>query len=345
MIADAYSRLDLLLGLRRLREAEALARECLAVEPDAASWHAQLARALVGQGQTADAVEAARTAAGLAPYSPWVLAILAWLLNQAGRSNEALEVLQDVLRLDPRYSWGHELLAVTYDELGRRKERLAAARKAVELAPEEESPWVQLGWAHYAGQRYTEALAAADTGLRLHPDSAPLHNLRGSCLTAQGEAALWPRRRFRAFRSAHDSLREALRLDPGEPAYANNLLANTAAWRRAAYRWGSVTGLILLTIAGFVVSYLFAHPLGVIILLVLLVAVTFFHGVLFNPPDYGLAFTPLGWLGLPDVPMTPADRARGRREWLKWAGSIALGLLLVLMLQLWVAVALWTTPR
>src|SRR5207245_2003220 len=142
-----------------------------------------------------------RTAAGLAPESPWTLSILAWLLNQAGRPGEALEVLQDVLRLDPHYSWGHELLAITYEKLGRGRERLAAARKAVELAPENESPWVQLGWALYAGKQYADALTAADTGLRLHPDSAPLHNLRGSCLTAQGEVTRWPRR-FRAFRSA-----------------------------------------------------------------------------------------------------------------------------------------------
>jgi tetratricopeptide (TPR) repeat protein len=328
MTGDAHTRLDLLLGLRRFREAEKLARECLAAEPDCSGWHSQLARALAGRGRTEEALETARTAAGLAPENPWTLSILAWLLNQAGRPGEALEVLRTVLRLDPHYSWGHELLAIAYEQLGRGKERLMAARKAVELAPEDESPWVQFGWALYANKQYGEALQAADTGLRLHPDSAPLHNLRGSCLMAQGEATRRPRR-FRVFRMAHDSLLEAVRLDPGEPAYARNLLANTAAWRRVAYRWGVAVGLVVLFVGGYAIGYLFVGHLAMLVAVGLAVLALLLREPLLNPPDYGLAMLPLGWAGLPDVPMTSEDRSQGRWDWLRWVGGIFLGLLLL----------------
>jgi tetratricopeptide (TPR) repeat protein len=344
MIDDADTRLNLLLDLRRFREAETLARECLASHPDWAAWHAQLARALFGQKRNEEALAAARTAAGLAPENPWVLANLAWLLSQFDRPSEALEVLQDVLRVDPGYSWGHELLAVANAMLGRKSEWLAAAHKAVELAPEDESAWIQFGWAQVGQKCYSEAIEAAETGLRLHPESAALHNLRGKCLTVQGITTRWPRR-FRAFRMAHDSLREALRLNPGESAYADNLLINTVAWRRAAYRVAIWVGLLLLFGVVPAVGYLVIGYSAVGAALLLAVVVCPLWKVLYNPLDHGLAFTRLRWLGLPDVPMTPENRARGRREWLKWAGSIALGLVLVLMLPLWIAVVLLTTPR
>jgi tetratricopeptide (TPR) repeat protein len=311
MTGDTYLRLDLLLSLRRFREAEKLARECLAGEPDSDKWHAQLARALVGQERIAEALDAGRTAAGLAPGNPQVLALLAWVLIHADRPGDALEVLRDVLRLNPLYPWGHQLLASAYAQVGRSAEQLAAARRAVALAPEGESSWIQLGWALYAGNQFEEAIQAADSGLRLRPDSAHLHNLRGACLTDLAYKT-WRPRRFQTFREAHHSLREALRLDPGDPDNAANLIRNAVEWRLAVYRVVVWAGLGLLCAVGVAVGYplvgdeAFAVP-------ILIGSIAFIlRGPLFTPPGYGLLVLPLERLGIPDVPMTPKDRVWGR---------------------------------
>jgi tetratricopeptide (TPR) repeat protein len=325
MVTDAPARLDLLLGLRRFREAEALARECLAAEPESATGHVQLARALVGQDRAAEALESARAAAALSPDNPWALAALAWVLNLSDRPGEAIEVLNDVLRLAPHYSWGHELLAAAYAQLGRSGDRLAAARKAVELAPEDESSWVHLSWALHAVRQYQEAIGAADAGLRHHAESAPLHHLRGSCLLAQAESArsLWP---FRLFRMAHVSLKEALRLNPGNAVYANDVLVNVVTWRQVAYRMGLEAGLIILFVAGYPLGYLFVGHLMFVILLLAAVAVYVLRDSLFHLPDYGMALLPLGWAGLPNIPMTPEDRVLARTDWWKWLWNFAVNL-------------------
>jgi tetratricopeptide (TPR) repeat protein len=325
MNADAHARIDLLLGLRRFREAEALARECLAAEPESAFWHAQLARALFDLKRNEDAVAAARRAAALEPDNPWALANLGWLLIEIDRAGEALDVLHDALRVDPRCAWGYELLAAANARLHREEQEMAAARRAVELAPEDEFALIQLGWAQFGQRRFREAVATAEAGLRLHPESAILHNLIGTSLAYQADSSLSPRC-VRAFRRAHGHLREALRLDPGESLYAENLLCNALAWRRAVYRLGLVTGLGVFAVVGYGVGYRFiGHTALAIVALLLLLAVQS-REVLFRPPDYGLAVLPLGWAGLPGVPLSPEERSQGRGDTLRWAGTVLLGL-------------------
>jgi tetratricopeptide (TPR) repeat protein len=317
MTPDASARLDLLLGLRRFREAEALARECLAAEPDRADRHVQLARALAGQDRAAEALESARSAAAREPDNPWVLANLAWVLTQEPikRPGEALDVLQHALRVDPNYSWAYELVALASLMLGRQDEQLAAARKAVELAPEKESSWVQLGWAQAKQNRYREAIEAAETGLRLHPESAALHHLRGRCLTFQGILTRRPRR-FRAFRMAHESLREAVRLDPGVLTPTDSLLLNAVAWRRAAYRAGLAVTLGVLAVGGCVIGYRMIGPPALLAVALWGLFVYRLRKPLFKPPTYGLSLLPLGWAGFPDVPLAARPRTPGRRGWL-----------------------------
>jgi tetratricopeptide (TPR) repeat protein len=333
MTPDAHARLDLLLGLRRFREAEALARECLAAEPQGATWHAQLARALGGQDRLQEAAAAAQMAAGLVPDNAWVLSVLAWTLIRTDRTADALAVLREVLRLDPSFTWGHELLAAACACLGRSDEWLAAARRALELDPTEESPRLQLGWALFAHKQFSDALAVADEGLRLQPGSDGLLNLRGMCL-AELAGRSWKFSRYRQFREGHDCLREALRIDPSDAAHVNNYYLVSVSWRRSVYRTWVLTSVLVLVVGGGIVGHLHYGPVAWAIAFLVTIYVLLFLGrILLAFPDYGLLAFPFHWLGLPRIALSPEVKSRGREAWNNWVGSsLAVIILLALLL-------------
>jgi Flp pilus assembly protein TadD len=153
-MAPSRSEVDLerLLDLSRYAEAEASVRALLASEPESASLHRSLARALIGLARPVEAVEAARTACSIRPDDPNCLITL----------SRAAVAQKDM-------------------KLG-----LEAAGQAVGAAPHAWSTHFTLSQALLASGDARSALASADEAARLAPGSASTHNLRGMCLARAG---------------------------------------------------------------------------------------------------------------------------------------------------------------
>ncbi|WP_119274872.1 FecR domain-containing protein [Taklimakanibacter deserti] len=85
----------------RIEEAEKWSAVALGENPDLAAAHIAQSYVLQATGQLTEAVDAARTAAGLAPRDPYVLARLAELLMIIGDRPHALEVAEASIDIEP----------------------------------------------------------------------------------------------------------------------------------------------------------------------------------------------------------------------------------------------------
>ena len=100
---------------------------------------------------------------------------------------------------------------VTLSEMGRHAEAVAAAEEAVRLAPGEPYAHVVLR---------PRRRAASWIGRRRQPSEPPSRRQKTPLPTAPGG---WSKFRRKRWTAAEDHLREALRLDPNDPAALNNL--------------------------------------------------------------------------------------------------------------------------
>lgn len=113
-------------GPERRAEAEAADRRALALSPDQPAVLGALARALVEDGRSGEALPLARRAAALAPYAAWHLEVLVAVDVDLGRCAEALALQARIVDLRP-----------TAEDPRR---ELAALRVRCGLSPEEAAP-------------------------------------------------------------------------------------------------------------------------------------------------------------------------------------------------------------
>jgi len=188
----------------RLREAEAMYRRILAVDPrHAASTHrlgllAQtvgrmdlamewLQRALIldpgdpsvpyhlGQiysalGRASEANACFRRAVEIKPDFSEAKNEIGIALVKEGRYEEAAEIFEAILAIQPDYVYGHLNLGVTLEKRGRSEEAIAAYRKVIEIEPGQLEAHNNLGAALLKTSRVDEALAALEFVARGRPD-------------------------------------------------------------------------------------------------------------------------------------------------------------------------------
>jgi Flp pilus assembly protein TadD len=153
----------------------------------------------------------------------------AFALEDDDEYDKALRECDTAIRLDPTLADAHNLRGVILEELGREREAVLAYREALRLDPGfdaaqenlqvveaelQAGPHLERAFALEDEDKYEEALEECDAAIRLDPDLADAHNLRGVILEELGreeEAVL--------------AYREALRLDPGFDAAGENLQA------------------------------------------------------------------------------------------------------------------------
>lgn len=228
MPTDA-ERVDLLIDLRRYADAARAARDMIARAPDASAGYVSLARALHAQNDP-DAIGAAQEGVRKAPRDAWPLALLACVLDHFGRHADALAPAEEAVRLNPRYAWGWSMLSRVLNNLGRYAESLAKAHEGLRLDPLSADLICRRGWAEYHSGNRAEAARTADEGLTHHPNSPALLNLLGYAKRGLAEAT-WGRARVRLHREADAHAREAVRLEPGQAVYRDNLRANALSCR------------------------------------------------------------------------------------------------------------------
>lgn len=322
-------RLNFLLTLGRYAEAERYARECIGKLPDWGIAYTQLGRALAGLGRHPEAVEAAREGVRKSPRDAWALAILGYTLKHAGKLADAAEALYDAARTDPTYTWTYCMLAEVELDRNRPKDAYQATLSGVRHEPNAENLLRWKAWCEYQLDKLDEALATAEGGLALHPNSPLLRNVVGCVRWHQAERTRWPLRKVRLHAAADGYLAEAVRLNPAEAVYRNNLTRNAKVCRKYV-----AERLLLLFVAvpSFVlVAAMFAFGRGQSIAVEVAILIAFVVLVRLGLHEDLLRAAPLRWLGVPSPPLDEYERRRGRRK-LRWfaVGYIAwLGLLVV----------------
>jgi hypothetical protein len=100
--ADAYITLASMFADKdRFAEAEPLARQGLAIQPDSYRGHYELARALFGEGLPVDAEQSALEAKKLQPGFARLYILLANIQLRLGRNESVIQNLDTYLKLDP----------------------------------------------------------------------------------------------------------------------------------------------------------------------------------------------------------------------------------------------------
>lgn len=174
----------------------------VALRPNAAAYHANLAEVYRALGQLERAADSCRLALQLRPDYPEAHCNLALCLQGLGRLDEAVEQFQHALRLRPDFATVHNNLGGALRELGRREEALEQFRRAVELDPKSALAQSNLGQLLLDCGKAEEALPSCQEAVRLQPERAELHHNLGNVLLA-----------LERLEEARAAYQEALRLD------------------------------------------------------------------------------------------------------------------------------------
>ncbi|GAA2124863.1 tetratricopeptide repeat protein [Nocardioides bigeumensis] len=165
-------RAEILLDLHRPADAERLARDCLAGQPDSAEALNLLGRALNDQGRHREAEGAIRAALALEPDEGDHVLQLASTLSQLGQQVAAVTLAQRLLTLRP-HEWSSHYIHAQALLSGRRPRRRSAydaAQRARDLAPWNPETHNLLGVCAADLGRQDEAEACYHEALRLDPE-------------------------------------------------------------------------------------------------------------------------------------------------------------------------------
>jgi tetratricopeptide (TPR) repeat protein len=174
--------------------------------------HAARARALLDANRSEDAIRELHEGLSRDPHSAELLHLLAQACSEAGQREDAYDAAQSAVAEAPEWGDAHRVLAVAALGVDQREVAARAAATAVRLEPDDPTAWFAKTLADVAGQRY---LAARESARRV----AELAPAAGLGRHALGYVALRAGDTFRA--SQH--YREALAIEPNNPAYLNNL--------------------------------------------------------------------------------------------------------------------------
>lgn len=217
-------RAQLLLAQSRPADAEQESMLALAAQPDDVSALSLLALSRSAQQKNDGALDAVRTAIGLAPDNAYLHYVLALVLHRLNREPDARRAIQEALRLDPGQAEHFSLLASI--ELGARNwpAALAAAEDALRLDPEHVNAANLRAMALVRLGRKEEAMQSVDYALHREPDNAFSHANQGWNCLHRNEP-----------RKAQEHFREALRLEP-DLEYARNGMLEALKARNPVYR-------------------------------------------------------------------------------------------------------------
>lgn len=173
----------------RLREAEVIYRQILAVQPNHAETLHLLGLVAHRCGRHETAVDLIRRAihcgfAGAVAHSN-----LGEAYRLLGRTDEAIAEYRRALQMDPTFALAHCNLGVGLKLKGQSNEAVAAFRRAIELAPQNVEAYSNLGACLAEQGRMDEAILTLRQSLRLRPDWPDAYFNLGVALGQQGQIA------------------------------------------------------------------------------------------------------------------------------------------------------------
>lgn len=223
-VRDSLERARLLLQMGRPADAERELRGVLTEEPQHAGAHALLGLALVQQDRTDEALEESREGVRLAPdhYVPHYLS--GQVHFQAGLVDEAVRAVVAGLALSPEHAPSWELLARVHMTRHDWPQMAETAGRGLGLDPQHAELASLLAIALVMLGQNEHARSVATQAVGNDPESALAHWAYGRAALATGDP-----------RTAAESFREVLRLDPGFDA-ARDLLVYALKQRNPVYR-------------------------------------------------------------------------------------------------------------
>jgi tetratricopeptide (TPR) repeat protein len=196
----------------RLREAEALYREVLKVQPVHAEAIHYLGVIAYQAGQAAVAVDLYRRSIRIKPEYAEAHCNLGNALRESGLVDESIAACRTAIALKPTFAEAYCNLASALVSRGDADGALDASRRAIELRPNLAEAYVNLGNAFQLKADADRAIAAFERAIALRPNyPGALSNL-GSALRSKGELD----RAIQAFEGA-------IQLDPKFASAFNNM--------------------------------------------------------------------------------------------------------------------------
>ena len=235
---QAAARATHLNQLNRHAEAERIAREALAENPDHPELLYELACALVDTDRAAEALQVADAAIASAPQVERGYRLRAIMLCQLGRYDEAVESADVAVRLAPDAPSAANVSTMTLYRAGRIKEAYAGALRYVELAPEDADAHCLVGDILEEVDELEHARRAYREALRLDQQHA----------NARNNLAVLELRAGQTKQALHGFV-DAGRMEPNRTALP---IRNTVAvlwkvtWRMQA--WLAISGVVLLVV-------------------------------------------------------------------------------------------------
>jgi Flp pilus assembly protein TadD len=162
-------------------------RKTVAIDPDGAEWHYNLAVSLTKNNQEAEALKEYRLACDLNPNKPKWFAELAASQWETGDVAGAIASYRKLLSLDPSNGEAEADLGVALFKQGQSQEGFEHLQKAVEISPDYAEGHNYLGTALQIMGRLDDAIAQARMAVALSPDTADYHYSLGYALELHGD--------------------------------------------------------------------------------------------------------------------------------------------------------------
>ena len=180
-VASAYHRQG------RLREAEAMYRDWLEVDPANCEACNDLGNVLCDDGRAEEAIGFYRRAIGINPRYLPAYNNMGTALRDRGRVNEAIDCYRTALAISQSVPEVYNNLGVALTELGRLGEAVDAYMRAIGMRPNYVDAHTNLGIALMAGGDAVGAVRACSRAVELDPNSTKAHNNLALILLGAGE--------------------------------------------------------------------------------------------------------------------------------------------------------------
>jgi len=187
----SFARAGQAYGFKGDREGEVRSyRKAVAMNPDNADHHNNLAMSLTAMGRHEEAEAHYRKALQYEPNHRQVHNNLGALLSSQGKFEEALDHYREALRSDPQYFEACLGLGAALSESGRLKDAAEPLAEASRLAPDNPNPHYQLGIVLHKLGKQEEAIARYRRALDCDPKFVPaMLGLASLRLQAEDSAA------------------------------------------------------------------------------------------------------------------------------------------------------------
>jgi len=194
------------------QQAVDLIGRAVALRPQEAIFHYNLAEAYRAGGNLSEAVAHCQTALRLRPDCPEAENNLGLALQEQGKRDEAAAHFRHALRLKPDYAQASNNLGNVLREQGKDEEAIAAFGAAVRLQPSLAQAHGNLGQMLMERGQVNEALVHCREAVRLQPHSPQALNNLGNVLRKRGQRE-----------EAKECYARVIRLQPGLAMPHNNL--------------------------------------------------------------------------------------------------------------------------